>query len=105
VHVIALIWCDEVISGHIIAGEIGCQFCIRPDVGDGIGIGEVVGTSHVVEIYEWIMFGMLLIDGGKGHVCAADILLIGLPCDAGLLQQCYKVVGRSLMVGVRIQII
>ena len=98
-HVIADIGGDKIIACHGVAGEVARQFRERPDMRDAIGIVWIVGAGDIIKVNERIMPGNIVAHGRQGNIGAADVLLISLPGNVGILQQCHQMTGGVLAVG------
>ena len=98
VRVIAEIGSDEDVLRDGIALQVGGELGVGADVGDAIGRVGVVGVGDVVEVDERIMLRSIRIDRRQQAVGAADVLLIGLPGNAGVLELCGEMAGGALMV-------
>src|SRR5947209_4209016 len=90
---------DEIIGGDSVVGEVARKFGIRTNVSDAVSVGRIVGAGDVVEVNEGVVLGGVRVCVGEGKVVAGDVLLVGPPRNAGVVQQCDQVIGGRLMIG------
>lgn len=103
--VIAQIGSNENVLRDVVVLQIGYQFRHRTHMRDAVGRVGIIRIRDVVEIHERIVFRSVQIHRSEWAVRAADILLIGLPRNACVLQLRHQVRGRALVVGNRIVVI
>src|SRR5437868_14405156 len=68
---------------------------------DAIGRAGTLVGGHVVEVDKGVVLDGIGIAVGQGAGGASDVLLVGLPGDAGSIEQGDQVAGGALMVAAR----
>src|SRR5215467_881209 len=90
---------NEVVAGHGVVRKVRGELGEGPDVGDTVSGSGVICVRHVVKENKRIVLRSIVVDGGKRAGGAADVLLVGLPGNVGVLQERHEMTGRALVVG------
>lgn len=98
VHVVAKVRGDEVVSGHRVVGQVGCQLGEGPHVADALGgIGILIG-GYIIKVNKRVVLHRIFAGVRKGTNGPGDIFLIGLPGDIRVLQKRHQVLRSVLRV-------
>ena len=78
-HVIAQVRRDEVVSGHVIVGQVGGKFGEWPNMVDALRRVRVQRIRNVIEINKRIVLDRVFSAAGERTRSAGNIFLVGLP--------------------------
>jgi len=101
VHVVADVRRDEVVACDAVRHEVRSQFGVRPNVRDAVRRVRIEVVGVVIEVDERVVPDRIGVAVRERANRAADVLLVSLPRDAGVVQKCHQVLCRALVVDAR----